>query len=68
MTVRTKNKRDLKQLLSLTPEIALQRLRTSNEDTQDADVQPLPTRKLHLMSDDNRGIPAGTSNDWDLQQ
>ncbi|MGY6554563.1 MAG: DEAD/DEAH box helicase [Wenzhouxiangella sp.] len=47
-------------------EIPLQRPRSRAEDTKDVDGQALPTRKRHLMSDENGDFPVGSLNDWEL--
>jgi len=48
-------------------EIALQRPRSRSEDTKDADGKPVPTRKKHLMADENGDFPIGSLNDWELR-
>ncbi len=48
-------------------EINLQRPRSRTEETMDADGNAVPTRKLHLMSDDNGDFPVGSLNDWELR-
>ena len=59
--------REIKGMSRDPQQIALQRPRTRSEDTQDADGLPLPTRKLHLMSDDEGNFPVGSLNDWELR-
>lgn len=48
-------------------DINLQRPRSRTEDTLDADGQPVPTRKHHLMSDETGEFPVGSLNDWELR-
>ena len=59
--------REIKGMSRDPQQIALQRPRTRSEDTEAADGQPLPTRKLHLMSDDDGDFPVGSLNDWELR-
>ena len=59
--------REIKGMSRDPQQIALQRPRTRSEDTQDADGLLLPTRKQHLMSDDDGNFPVGSLNDWELR-
>jgi hypothetical protein len=40
---------------------------TRVENTRDAEDKPLPTRKKHLLSDENRDFPVEELNDWELK-
>ncbi|TVP74843.1 MAG: type III restriction endonuclease subunit R [Puniceicoccaceae bacterium] len=48
-------------------DIELQRPRTRTEETEDENGGQLPTRKLHLMSDEEGDFPVGSLNEWELR-
>jgi len=47
--------------------IGIQLPRTRTEETEDADGNPVPTRPLHLMSDENGDFPVGSLNEWEIK-
>ena len=48
-------------------QIGIQRPRTRTEETEDEEGNLLPTRKLHLMSDENDEFPICKLNDWEIK-
>ncbi len=47
--------------------IDIKRPRVRTEETQDEDGNPLDTRSLHLMADENGLFPVATLNEWEMQ-